>query len=208
MQKSILVAVLCACVSSSALAGVSGLQNTGSAGIGVADPSYTLISVPSGDSTAEGITPNPAWITPPDGSLWIGPTGSSVTDPVGWYVYQLTFTIDNVDPSSVTLTGRWSVDNSGQIWLNGSYTGIAKGDTITDTREYETVNDFTIASGFQSGVNTLEFRVYNMAGSGCNPTSLLVSDLCGTVAIPAPGAILLGSLGTALVGWIRRRSAM
>lgn len=208
MQKSILVAVVCACVSSSAFAGVSGLHNTGSAGIGVADPSYTLITVPSGDSTAEGIAPHAAWITPPDGSLWIGPTTSSVTDPQGWYTYRLTFTIDGIDPSRVTLTGQWSVDNSGQIWLNGNDTGIAKGDTITDTHEYKTLNSFEIASGFRAGDNTLDFRVYNFGGASGNPTSLLVSNLCGTATVPAPGAILLGSLGTAFVGWMRRRSAM
>jgi hypothetical protein len=205
MQKSILVTAICACLSSSAFAGISGLHNTGSGGVGAADPYYTLISVPSGDSTAEGITPHAAWITPPDGSLWIGPTASSVTDPQGWYTYRLTFTIDGVDPSRVTLTGQWSVDNSGQIWLNGNDTGITKGDTITDTREYKTLDNFEIASGFQPGVNTLDFLVYNFNGATGNPTSLLVSNLCGTPAIPAPGAILLGTLGTALVGWMRRR---
>jgi len=208
MKKSVLVAVVCACVSSSAFAGISGLHNTGSAGIGNIDPYYALVSVPSGDSTAEGVTPHSAWIAPPAGSLWIGPTVAAITDPQGWYTYQLTFTIEDVDPSRVTLTGQWSVDNSGEIWLNGVDTGIAKGDTITDTHEYTSIEDFTISSGFRSGANTLEFRVYNFGGATGNPTSLLVSNLGGAVTVPAPGAILLGSLGTAVVGWVRRRKAL
>lgn len=206
MKKWILAAVVCACVSSPVLADVTGLYNTGSAGIGNVDPYYTLTSVPGGASTALGIAAHAAWIAAPADSLWIGPTVSSLTDPVGWYHYQLDFNIEDVILSTVVVTGQWSVDNAGEIWLNGNYTGIAKGNTSTDTQEYKTLDNFAISSGFQTGLNTLEFRVFNISGSGGNPTSLLVSDLDSTATVvPAPGAILLGSLGMALTGWMKRR---
>ncbi|NLT77420.1 MAG: hypothetical protein GXX98_12935, partial [Planctomycetes bacterium] len=41
---------------------------------------------------------------------------------------------------------------------------------------------------------------------GGNPTALLVSDLAAeATVVPAPGAILLGSLGISLAGWMKRR---
>ncbi len=188
------------------MAGVTGLYNTGTAGVGNADPYYTLTLAPNVGSTAVGINKHSAWVGAPAGSEWIGPSVSAYTDPVGWYHYALDFQIEDVVLSSVVVTGRWSVDNSGEIWLNGEYAGIAKGNTSADSREYRTLDAFTIDSGFQTGLNTLEFRVFNIAGSGGNPTSLLVSDLgASATVVPAPGALLLGSLGMAMAGWMKRR---
>ena len=157
---------ICACISSSALAGVSGLHNTGEAGLGIADSYYTLISVPSGPSTAMGISA-PSGVDHRSGRLRSGsvPTAANVTDPVGWYTYELTFTITDVDPSTVIAHGR--VERRQQPAKSGStdvFHGHRQGRHChVDTLEYKTIEDFVIASGFQSGENTLEFRVYNLA---------------------------------------------
>lgn len=53
----------------------------------------------------------------------------------------------------------------------------------------------------QAGIYTLEFGVTNALDSAFD--SWLGID--NVVAIPAPGAVLLGAMGLGLVGWIKRR---
>jgi len=62
-------------------------------------------------------------------------------------------------------------------------------------------------------VPRLDFEL-SLNGAGIDFKYMLDNDLTGydgfsgamtTVPIPAPGAILLGAMGTALVGWLKRR---
>jgi hypothetical protein len=169
---------------------IPGLANTGVNGIGVADSNYTLTSSPSG-GTAIGITSIPAWVDAPTGSNWIGVTNGNVTDPIGDYVYQLTFDLTGVSPATFSISGAWATDNNASILLNGVDTGIAKG-----IIGFTSLSSFSIGSGFISGINTLEFKVTNISGGGLNPTGLLVTSLTGSV--PAPAVVFL--LTTGLIG--------
>lgn len=139
-----------------------------------------------------------AWATPPAGSAWIGPSATTSTypdDAAGDYSYTLAFTfnLSGVDASKVQIAGQWATDNTGQIWVNGVYTGYNK-----DLWGFQQLDSFLL-EGFQTGNNTIEFRVWNQSG----PSGLLVAGLTanddGTwippePALPEPSTVVAGVL--------------
>jgi hypothetical protein len=197
---------------------IEGLYNTGT------DASNTALGVPNGATDPHyfiSYTDAPAFTlgdqattffdpayVPNDGdSMWIGgPTdasGNSTTQ------YRLVFDLTGLNVSTAEISGRWGVDNEGEIFLNGVSTGnLITGATAGaldlpgDYAAFQTLHDFTISSGFQAGLNYLDFRVLDLG----TPTGLRVDDLSGSaVAVPEPGAWLLMIMGFGAVGAVLRR---
>ncbi|WP_165219532.1 hypothetical protein [Aquisphaera insulae] len=183
---------------------------------GAQDSHYALTTAPSGsgygpntfvaDHTKYPLVSGP-WVPNTTSAQWIGPVSDRTTIPgstgSGDSAYETTFDLTGLDASTARITGKWSTDNPGEIWLNGVSTGIA---TIGEFA-YQSMQSFSITTGFQAGTNTLEFKVNNKPIDSNNPTGLIV-EMTGTAAVPEPASVSLGliSIVGCLAGrrWMRR----
>lgn len=193
------------------------LHNTGvnSAGVplplGSDDPHWTVVAE------------NDVIITPFPAKVLSDQTGSYADSLVSWWIwaeadgrtgsrniftFRLTFDLTGLDPGSATITGKWGVDNIGEIFLNGSNTGIGSGTLSLPTAltsNFRQFHSFTLDNGFVAGINTLDIRVRDTG----DPAALHVTDLSGTAdavsAVPAPtGAVLVL---TGLAFWVPFRKS-
>jgi hypothetical protein len=192
----------------------TGVDNTGAPlADGAVDAHYRLITAPAGsglgpDALVVGQSKFPFaagyWLADGTASKWIGPAAdqSAAALPDGTYVYRTTFDLTGLDPKTAAITGQWATDNTGSdILLDGQSTGF------TNATEYTALAPFSITSGFQSGVNTLDFVVFNVPGPQRNPTGLRV-EMSGTagVALPVP-AVTVAITGGAYNGLARGATA-
>jgi hypothetical protein len=155
------------------------LPSTGVGGVGTVDTNYALRYVVNlGDTPVTWTayaTANQApglWVEAPDGAEWITPI-TIYPDISYYFFYELSVAI----PGVVSISGRWATDNNGEIFLNGTSTGITK-----NIVGFLTLDSFTITGDF-TGNDTLTFRVWQ---DGSSPTGLLVTDL--TVELVPLGA--------------------
>jgi hypothetical protein len=58
------------------------------------------------------------------------------------------------------------------------------------------------------GDHSIRFYVIEIATGYTSGGGLLRADTCSAPTVPAPAGILLGTLGTGLVGWLRRRRSL
>ena len=172
----------------------TGVSPTGAVlGFGATDTHYTVTgpaSTPSGQAMV--IPFNPGYPTPTGSQFITSPTTNFGSQAIGNYTYTTTFS----DTDSLgTISGRISADDSVTVLLNGTQVASVAAPA------YLSFANFTINSGFTTGLNTLTFVVNNIGG----PQAL---DVTLTAAVPEPaslGMVALG-LGALLVARRTRRT--
>ncbi|MDZ4656824.1 MAG: PEP-CTERM sorting domain-containing protein [Bythopirellula sp.] len=177
---------------------IANLYNTGLDGSGnylaanANDGNYTVISSPAGAFTPVAVDdttfPFPLWIANnPTASRWIGPSGQFAPGPFGAYTYRTTFNLPaNANLSTAVINGLWATDDPGlDILINGNSTGQT-------SASFGSLTNFSVTSGFNVGLNTLDFLVDQVGGG---PTGLRVDGIRGSYDVPEPTSWLLGALG-------------
>ena len=146
------------------------------------------------------------------GSSWISPftdangvATKSTSFPSNFtYDYNLTFSLGSLSAASAMITGAVQSDNFVEILLNGMALATQPQPPVPSPGSvayFRTFSAFGTAGGFQSGTNTLTFRVTDFGVI----SGLRVSDLVGT-AVPEPATWAMLIVGFGLVaGQIRRR---
>ena len=183
---------------------------------GAADPHYLITVNPDGaglipatvhDSSVFPIVTGP-WLANTALSKWIAPQfntsgsqgeGTDAGAGPGVYVYRTTFDLTGFSLPSVRITGGWATDNDGlDIRVNGISTGMANPNQFTTLTPF--VLDSTNAT-FQTGVNTLEFRVRNATVSP-GYTGLRVEGMQGFGSMnPGTGPYIVEQPANTVIPW-------
>jgi hypothetical protein len=219
------------------------------AGVSTVNPSVVCSGVGCASDAAPAFPfwPN-GWVSNDANSQWVGinpvqygnvsaqsgsGTGVTTGDPSGWYTFRVYFYLPDAQAASTaTISGSWSADNYGGIFLNdtGTYStsdasyqsdafvagtngrypyGWSGTDSCMDGDAYcfLAMHSFNISSGFVVGLNYVDFRVYNVSQSVGNPVGFRVS-WSGTyeaAVVPEPAAASLWLVGLAALALLRRR---
>ncbi len=183
----------------------TGLDSNGNPlAAGAADLDYIILE--TGDPTM--VMTNTNYYLPNDaGSQWISETAEG-RETYMTRTYQTTFDLTGFDHTSASITGWWAVDNFGDdLLINGISTGYTLPDYLYSN--FQTQHALTIASGFQPGINTLEFVVRDVGvrtGLRTYLTGTATPTVVGGVTtVPEPSSLLLLSMGLATVALRRLR---
>lgn len=166
---------------------------------GASDPRYTTqetgtdaVVVENFAWSATGIPPS--WLPNTADSKWIWQTVSGGPTNVV-RTFRRSFDLTGYNLATASITGRWSTDNLGaDIVLNGVSTGF----TCNGFGDW---CNFSAATGFVAGINTLDFRVTDLGAiSGFRAEGLVDAAL-----VPEPAAWAMLITGFGLTGAAMRR---
>ncbi|MCZ8192348.1 MAG: PEP-CTERM sorting domain-containing protein [Microcystis sp. LE19-338.1B] len=112
--------------------------------------------------------------------------------------FRTTFDLTGLNPSTASIVGTWAADNFlDQILINGVSIGTIPNDP--GGVNYNSFSPFNINSGFQAGINTLDFVVRDVgviSGFRVGEISGTAQPISPSPSVPEPSTILgLGLLG-------------
>jgi hypothetical protein len=182
----------------------SGVSTSGTLlAAGAADPHWKIVAGPGITTPVAPLVLSNAAASPyPQATdakwVWLTSTGyGAVANKV--YTFEQTFDLTGYDPSTAVLSGKWAIDNSGSLKLNGA-TPVGTGGLSVNS--YNPLVPFTLTGGFVSGINKLDFLVID-AGE---PGGWAVSGLTLTAApIPEPSTLEMTLSGVVLLVAMRKR---
>ncbi len=187
------------------------LQDTLNLSTGVAGgATYTVVEKNfynfGATATASVVTPSDAdwssdWVPNSSTSAWIA-YDPTVCCHNGDGDYSTTFTLNSDDLSTVSLSGAWTLDDVGSLYLNGNLIG-SLGDV-----SWGSLHSFSVAAGssdFVLGTNTLSIDI-TFSDSFLEGVNLQGSLSGYTVPEPSYLASVLTCMGI-LLGFARRKRA-
>ena len=158
---------------------------------------YTSQTIPL-ESTDAYVWPLTGFVQSGDSSQWISLSEITNGFPIGWYTFRTTFDLTGYDPNTFSISGNWAMDNctiGPAMLLNGVDTGNELFSN-EDSERFRQLYPFTITSGFQTGLNTLDFVVFNWGG----PTALLVSmQSSAAYSVPETSSVMMAAIGLLLI---------
>ena len=142
-----------------------------------------------------------AWVNNTSNAQWVSTANTINTGTPGLYTYSQNFSLSGFNAATASISGMSSADDGlVDIVLNGHSMGTdgAGGGGIYG--QWGSWHNFSLNSGFVSGMNTISFVTYNQDD---NYEGLIVDMRGCAQAVPEPAPV--ACLGLGLVGILARR---